>query len=564
MARQFPSPDRVRDLLRERIDVHKRGVGGIIGVIETSGAFTVAYGYTAHAGSDVTADTIFGVGCVSKVLTGLLCAEMLERGEIRLRDPLADYLPDDVTTVGRNGVAITIEHLVTHNAGLPTWELDPFAPIDRLYDFVREYVPRHDVGLYYQYSTLGFALLGLALARRAGSSHATLIRERICGPLGMVDTCVEVPPGDAWRLAIGHDAGLVPVREAGIPAATGGHGFHSTATDLMRLLSACVGKSSTPLEAAIQRSMSIRRTGAPGIADIAMAWHVGAINGVEMFQHDGISTGHRAFIGVAPALGRGVVALVNGCAPIGLTDIARHLLNTDCPLLPREFALLRPARSSPPSLSAVPADRLDSYVGIYQLTPGVRVEVWRDDAGLHLRIGTATQQIFPHGEDEFWLPASRARLDSVVRFERAGERVAAMTVTEPGRRRRLTRVDDRPAGVWHGRWASEAGAGATDPYVGCYQFGDYVLEIRRAGEGLCAVWSWAGRNPPTGTNALGTAGDGAPRRLVHERDHTFIVDDEQIDVSLTFESDGRAHVTAVRCEIEQDVLYGVRILAMIA
>src|SRR4051812_33924398 len=289
MTRQLPSYDRVRDLLSERIDVCKRGVGGIIGLIDPSDEFTIAHGCSTHRSPGaITTETIFGLGCVSKVLTELLCADMLERGEIRLSDPLAEYLPRDVDTIGRNGVAITLEHLVTHRAGLPTYNYDPFASIDRIYAFVREYVPCHDVGLYYAYSTVGFALLGLALARRTGSTHADLIRDRVCAPLGMIDTFVEVPPAAASRVAVGHDAALVPVPPPPVPAATGGYGFHSTASDLMRLLSACIGKRVTPLDAAIRRTMSIRRTGAPGIADVAMAWHVGTIDGVEMFSHDGV------------------------------------------------------------------------------------------------------------------------------------------------------------------------------------------------------------------------------------------------------------------------------------
>jgi D-alanyl-D-alanine-carboxypeptidase/D-alanyl-D-alanine-endopeptidase len=565
MDRHFPSPDRVRELLRDRIDIKKRGVGGIISVIEPAGDFTVAHGYLTHGASPkINRDTIFGVGCVSKVLTGILCAEMLERGEIRLSDPLAEYLPSDVATTGRNGVAITLEHLVTHNAGLPAWELDPFASIDRLYDFVREYVPGHDVGMYHEYSTVGFALLGLALAHRAGKTHETLIRERVCTPLGMVDTSVEVPPAALSRVAVGHDAGLAPLPPSPVVVATGGHGFHSTASDLIRLLSACVGKRTTPLDAAIRQTMSLRRTGAPGISDIAMAWHVGTVNGIDMFSHDGISTGHRAFIGIVPALGRAVAAMVNGIAPIGLTDIARHLLNPDCALLPNDFTLLRPARSAPPSLSAAASQGFDSYAGIYQLIPGVRVEVVSDDGGLQLKIGPDTQRIFPHGEGEFWLPASGPRLDGVVRFERSGECVTAMVVSDPGRTRRLTRVDEGPARVWHGRWASGSDAVALNQYLGRYKVGDYVLEIKGAGQTLSAAWIWAGQSPPTGTHALGVAGKGRPLPLVHERDHRFMVDAEDVDVSLTFETDGRSPARAVWCEIEQEVAHGARIPSMIA
>jgi D-alanyl-D-alanine-carboxypeptidase/D-alanyl-D-alanine-endopeptidase len=44
------------------------------------------------------------------------------------------------------------------------------------------------------YSNLGFALLGEALAARAGVSYAELVAQRITGPLGMRDTAVGLPP----------------------------------------------------------------------------------------------------------------------------------------------------------------------------------------------------------------------------------------------------------------------------------------------------------------------------------------------------------------------------------
>jgi hypothetical protein len=134
-----------------------------------------------------------------------------------------------------------------------------------------------------------------------------------------------------------------------------------------------------------------------------------------------------------------------------------------------------------------------------------------------------------------------------------------MVVADPASTRRLMRVDARPARVWHGRSASEAGAVALERYWGCYQFGNYVLEIRSADHALCAAWSWAGDGPPTGITALTTAGIGTPRALVHARDHTFIIDADDIDVSLTFDADGSSPARAVWCEIEQAVERGLRI-----
>src|SRR5581483_10395743 len=59
--------------------------------------------------------TIFQVGSVTKVFTALLLADMAERGEVRLSDPAARYLP------GARDVAdpVTLADLATHTSGVP-------------------------------------------------------------------------------------------------------------------------------------------------------------------------------------------------------------------------------------------------------------------------------------------------------------------------------------------------------------------------------------------------------------------------------------------------------------
>jgi CubicO group peptidase (beta-lactamase class C family) len=56
--------------------------------------------------------TIFEIGSLTKVFTALLLADMAERGQVRLSDPAARYLP------GAAG-PVTLADLATHTAGLP-------------------------------------------------------------------------------------------------------------------------------------------------------------------------------------------------------------------------------------------------------------------------------------------------------------------------------------------------------------------------------------------------------------------------------------------------------------
>jgi CubicO group peptidase (beta-lactamase class C family) len=91
------------------------------------------------------AHTLFELGSVTKVFTALLLAQAVTRGELSLDTPVEELLPE-VEVPSRDGVAITLEHLATHTAGLPnnpmpllaavrqSWKAragDPWEAIDR-------------------------------------------------------------------------------------------------------------------------------------------------------------------------------------------------------------------------------------------------------------------------------------------------------------------------------------------------------------------------------------------------------------------------------------------------
>ncbi|MGH9348303.1 MAG: serine hydrolase [Vicinamibacterales bacterium] len=562
MSRPFPSDDDIRRLLRDRIVVSRRAIGGVIGVVDSSGPRTIEYGHPAvGAASLVSSDTLFELGCVTKVLTGLVCADMIERGEMGLSDPIAGYLPPHVPGVGRNGVPVTIEHLMTHTAGLPHHAVDVYDPIERVFDLLRSHVPRHDVGTYYEYSTAGFSVLGYVLERRTGSPHASLVRDRICAPLGMKDTAVDVPRESAHRVAAGHDAGLAPIGPLTTPTVTGGYGFHSTAADLLRLLGACIGCTATPLEAAIVRSAAIRRRGAPGFEHVGMAWHISTLNGSDTISHDGNSMGHRAFVGYSRQERRGVVALLNAVAPVGVTDICRHLLNPEHPLLPNDSVLLRAPLDTPRGVAVGP-ECLDRYAGVYQLTPNCCVTLTRDGDGLYMSNGRDTRQIVPLNEHEFWLPASGFRPGGVIRFERRADGRISMTVPDRGFQRTLVKIDKRFPPVWHGRLAGEDGPGDVQPYVGCYQFDEFVLEVKCAGRALWAGWTC--NASPTVGQVMTTGGTGRPHELVHEREHHFFLKSDRWDTAFVFEPGPDGRIAAVTCQMDQLRERGVRMPAMVA
>ena len=86
----FPSDSEIRQIISERIEHHKQGVGIVIGIIRPEGRRIVAHGRFGKDDSrSVDADTIFEIGSVTKVFTALLLADMVQRAELALTDPIA-------------------------------------------------------------------------------------------------------------------------------------------------------------------------------------------------------------------------------------------------------------------------------------------------------------------------------------------------------------------------------------------------------------------------------------------------------------------------------------------
>jgi D-alanyl-D-alanine-carboxypeptidase/D-alanyl-D-alanine-endopeptidase len=259
--------------------------------------------------------TIFEIGSVTKVFTALLLADMTERGQVRLSDPAARYLP------GGTG-PVTLADLATHTAGLPrlppglAWSAltrprDPYAGYRaaRLVRAGRRSLRASSRPNAYAYSNYGYGLLGYLLGQAAGSPYQALVTERICGPLALADTTFEVPQAARGRLAQGHARGrAVPGWDMGALAAAGG--LHSTAADLATLLCACLAApAGTALDAALRATMQPRADIPSG--QIGLAWHLTRRGDRELIWHNGMTGGYSAMIAFDPAHSLGVAALAN-------------------------------------------------------------------------------------------------------------------------------------------------------------------------------------------------------------------------------------------------------------
>lgn len=412
----FPSDSEIRNILIDRIDKQHQSVGIVVGLIDSSGRRTISYGkFDVGDSRPVDGDTIFEIGSVTKVFTSLLLADMVQRGEVALTDPVAKYLPAGAKVPERSGRQITLEDLATHTSGLPRLPSnlspkDPSNPyadysVEQLYQFLSGYQLSRDIGSQYEYSNLGGGLLGHALARRAGMDYEKLVRSRFCEPLGMKSTGISISADMKTRFAVGHDATMKPVAYWDLPTLAGAGALRSTVNDMLTFLAANLGYVKTPLTPAMTAMLAVRRpTGIPGL-EIGLGWHILTRDDHEIVWHNGGTGGFRSFIAFERKSGAGVVVLSNAETPAGVDDIGQHLLNTKAPLW-------QPPHEHKPV--AIDPKLFDGYVGEYQLAPTFILNITREGNQLFVQAtGQPKFEIFPEGERDFFLKV----VDAQITFE---------------------------------------------------------------------------------------------------------------------------------------------------
>ena len=405
-----------KQILDERIEKEKGATCVVVGIIDEQGTNIVACGKIGlNSPTAVDGDTVFEIGSVSKVFTSVLLADMVEKGEVKLDDPIAKYLPASVKVPVRKGRPITLEDLATHTSGLPRLpdnlepadDNDPYADytVQQMYDFLSKYTIERDIGAKYEYSNFGGGLLGHILALRAGTNYEALLQERICRPLGMTSTSVALSPAMKSRLAQGHDDKGRAVANWNLPTLAGAGGIRSTANDMLKFAAASLGLSKTSLAPAMALAETPRHEAGSATTQIGLGWHVTKRFGSELTWHNGGTGGYHSYIGLDKQKKRAVLVLANSSSSI--EDIGQHLLEPQYALrkvnsdqLPRE----------PGTIKLAPA-KLDAYAGKYELQPGVLFSIKRSGDRLLAQLtGQTFLEIFPTSETEFFYKAVDAQL----------------------------------------------------------------------------------------------------------------------------------------------------------
>src|SRR6185369_11338558 len=188
------------------------GHGAVATAEKRNGQWTFAIsGQPFAAGhAEVAAQkALFEIGSISKVFTGILLAGAVNEGKLGLDDTLAQRLPVKFSDPATG--AVTLKQLATHTSCLPRMPDnignanpdDPYVQYDNkaLFEYLASAKLPGKPPCAVAYSNLGFGILGVVLETAYGKHWAALVQEKIAGPLGMIDTVVELSPAQQSRFA---------------------------------------------------------------------------------------------------------------------------------------------------------------------------------------------------------------------------------------------------------------------------------------------------------------------------------------------------------------------------
>ena len=186
-------------------EIAERRLPGAVVLVGRKGrvVWRKAYGDRAvePAREPMTGNTIFDVASLTKVVaTATSIMILVERGKVRLSDPLSKFIPE---IKGEGRERITIELLLTHRAGYaPDFDLSERwmghdAAIARL---IKEPL-RNPPGAKFIYSDIGDIALGEVVQRASGLPLDEFARQNIFVPLGMHDTAFRPKPDLRPRIA---------------------------------------------------------------------------------------------------------------------------------------------------------------------------------------------------------------------------------------------------------------------------------------------------------------------------------------------------------------------------
>lgn len=250
-AKQTATVDQQLDMAINRFVEANEIAGAVVLVADKQGSLvTRAYGKSDIAQSKaMEIDTIFWIASMTKPITGACVMMLQDEGKLSLDDPITKHLPEmqDLRLADGTPAVITIRQLLSHTSGMAELAANEAYTAHNLAEAAQRYAKVKVLfapGTQWKYSQTSINTAARIVEKVSGLTFDAFVQQRICRPLGMMDTTFYLSPEQLPRLAKSYAktdngmleeteikllAGRSPTDTNRLPAANGG--LFSTAGD---------------------------------------------------------------------------------------------------------------------------------------------------------------------------------------------------------------------------------------------------------------------------------------------------------------------------------------------
>ncbi|MCL5743338.1 MAG: beta-lactamase family protein [Acidobacteria bacterium] len=318
---------------RTKRQVDSDGIGGIAMGVVAGGRlrWKGACGYAdSESRRPMEADQICRIGSITKSFTAVLLMDLLDKRIVSLEDPVHRYVPEIMNLAGRTEWKrdMTLRDLACHTGGIPRMPNLPGARsgpdrnwAEKVIQSIAATPIQRMPGEKYEYSNIGYSIVGLCLQRAARRDYFDMQRETVLTPLGMKDTGYGfgLTPEQWKRVATGYDneRGGRPDTETprlehkgrGFPVPAGS--LYSTVEDMARHLLMLSGATVNVLSPSGRELMeSPQADTGKGAYGFALSIRK-TREGMTIIGHSGAISGYTSYIAFDRRSRAGVVMLRN-------------------------------------------------------------------------------------------------------------------------------------------------------------------------------------------------------------------------------------------------------------
>lgn len=264
---------------------------------------------------EVTAETLFQVGSISKTITATMIMMLVEAGQIDLEATFQSYFPEFRVKDETAASQATIRHMLTHTSG---WAGDVFEDTGQGDDAAARYMALMadveqlaPIGTFYSYNNANFYLLGHLIETVTGESYQSAVQRMVFEPLGMNHTYLDPADVITHRFVVGHltiDDVVKVGRPWGLPRAVYPVGGIVTCVgDLLAYARFHMGDGRTAEGKRLLTAESLALMQQPhfeiGGKDqaVGLSWRVNDYDDLRIIHHGGGTKGQISRLVIAPA-----------------------------------------------------------------------------------------------------------------------------------------------------------------------------------------------------------------------------------------------------------------------